>query len=134
MESQKEQHKSDLHDAQRKFEMTLEQLQKRGSVEKDKLENNQSTILTVMEQKFKQQMKDDKEHTLRNTADLSEKVKTLEKENRQLQNKLQLEQRDKMSDHGTMERRVHELIENESKMQDEVDGLKGDRDRMLLEH
>ncbi len=116
LEQQKEQCKSDLTDAQRKFEMTLEQLQKRGSVEKDKMENSQHTILATMEQKFKHQIKEQTETNQRLHGEMNEKVKTLEKENRQLQNRLQLEQRDKMSDHGTMEKRVHELIDNETKL------------------
>lgn len=57
-------------------------------------------------------------------VELNEKVKQLEKENRQLQNRLQLEQRDKMSDHGSMQKKVQELIDNESKLQKEIDELK----------
>ena len=87
-----------------------------------------------MEKKFKDQYKEQSENSQRIHAELNEKVKTLEKENRQLQNRLQLEQRDKMSDHGAMEKRVQELIDNENKMQGEIDQLKADRDRMLVEH
>jgi len=38
--------------------MTLEQLQKRGSADRDKIENTQNSIMMTMEQKFKQQVKD----------------------------------------------------------------------------
>ena len=40
LEQQKDQAKSDLSEATKKFEMTLEQLQKRGSYEKDKIETS----------------------------------------------------------------------------------------------
>jgi predicted metalloenzyme YecM len=54
-------------------------------------------------------MKEQLDQNQRMNTDLSEKVKYLEKENRQLQNRLQLEQRDKMSDHGSMEKKVQDL-------------------------
>lgn len=41
MEQQKETYKKDLIESQKKFEITLEQLQKRGSIDKDKQENSQ---------------------------------------------------------------------------------------------
>jgi len=65
---------------------------------------------------------------------MSEKIKTLEKDNRQLQNRLQLEQRDKMSDHGSMEKKVQDLIENEAKLQREIDELKQERDRKIMDN
>ena len=58
LESQRDSTKGDLVEATRKFEMTLEQLQKRGSAEKDKFEHSQSTLLGNIELKFRQQMKD----------------------------------------------------------------------------
>lgn len=57
-------------------------------------------------------------------TELTEKVKYLEKENRQLQNRLQLEQRDKMSDHGSMEKKVSELMDNELRLLKDIDELK----------
>lgn len=39
-----------------------------------------------------------------------------------------------MSDHGSMSKKVQELIDNETKMQKEIDELKNDRDRKILEH
>lgn len=58
LEQQKDQAKQDLQEATRKFEMTLEQLQKRGSADRDKIENTQNSIMSTMESKFKQQIKD----------------------------------------------------------------------------
>ena len=45
-------------ESQKKFEITLEQLQKRGSVDKDKFENNQSALIKVIESKYKSQIKE----------------------------------------------------------------------------
>jgi hypothetical protein len=38
--------------------MTLDQLQKRGSAEKDKVEQSQSVLLGSLDAKYKQQVKD----------------------------------------------------------------------------
>ena len=38
--------------------MTLEQLHKRGSAEKDKIEHNQNAILGGIEQKYRAQLKE----------------------------------------------------------------------------
>lgn len=68
--------------------MTLEQLQKRGNAEKDKIEHSQNALLGSIESKFRQQMKEQMEQSQKEKSDMSEKVKYLEKENRQLQNRL----------------------------------------------
>lgn len=114
--------------------MTLEQLQRRGSAEKDKIENSQNVLLGSIEQKYRMQIKEQMENNTRMYNELNEKVKYLEKENRQLQNRLQLEQRDKMSDHGSMEKKVTELMENESRLHKEIDELKSERDRKIVEN
>jgi hypothetical protein len=38
--------------------MTLEQLQKRGSADRDKIENSQNFLLQSIEQKYRQQMRE----------------------------------------------------------------------------
>ncbi len=39
-----------------------------------------------------------------------------------------------MSDHGSMEKKVQDLIENEAKLHREIDELKQERDRKISEH
>jgi hypothetical protein len=39
-----------------------------------------------------------------------------------------------MSDHGAMERKVQELMENESKLMKEIDELKQERDRKIVDN
>ena len=58
LETQKGNYKRDLVESQKKFEMTLEQLQKRGSFDKGKMENYQQTMLRTIENKYKQQIKE----------------------------------------------------------------------------
>ena len=53
LETQKDNYKRDLLDSQRKFEVTLEQLQKRGNQSKEKSESNSNAIIKAMETKYK---------------------------------------------------------------------------------
>lgn len=39
-----------------------------------------------------------------------------------------------MTDHGSMEKKVNELLENEAKLQKEIDELKQERDRRIVDH
>jgi len=39
-----------------------------------------------------------------------------------------------MSDHGSMEKKVQDLMETESKMQKDIDDLKSERDRKIVDH
>ena len=39
-----------------------------------------------------------------------------------------------MSDHGNMEKKVQELIETEQRLAKEIDELKQERDKKLVEH
>jgi FtsZ-binding cell division protein ZapB len=39
-----------------------------------------------------------------------------------------------MSDHGTMEKKVQELIDNEARLQKEIDELKQERDKKIMEN
>ena len=82
LEQQKDQAKQDLSEATKKFEMTLEQLHKRGTAEKDKVEQSQNALLGSIEQKYRTQLKEQMESTQRSQNELIEKVKYLEKENR----------------------------------------------------
>ena len=58
LETQKDNYKRDLLESQRKFEVTLEQLQKRGNHNKEKSESNQNAIMKAMESKYKNQIKE----------------------------------------------------------------------------
>jgi len=58
LENQKENYKRDLIESQRKFEITLEQLQKRGNSAQDKYEYNQNAMMKVIENKYKNQIKE----------------------------------------------------------------------------
>ena len=62
LEKQKNQAKQDLSDAQRKFEITIEQLQKKDHNERSKNESAQMLLITSIEKKYKDQISDLKEN------------------------------------------------------------------------
>ena len=67
-------------------------------------------------------------------SELSSKIKNLERENRTLNDKLHLEQRDKMSDHGNMEKKLQEIQDSERRLNEELDEVKCKRDTKILEY
>ena len=93
-------------ESQKKFEITLEQLQKRGSLDKDKYENNQSALIKVIESKYKSQIKEmlETHQCLQNEG--QSKVKRLEGEVKMLNERLQLETRGKLSEQGSLEKKL----------------------------
>ena len=58
LEQQKETYKRDLNESQKKFEITLEQLQKRGSIDKDKQESSQQALFRMMESKYNAKLRE----------------------------------------------------------------------------
>ena len=58
LEQQRDTAKKDFEDAQRKFQATVEQLQKSQSESKSKTENTHSMMMNQLEQKFQQRIKE----------------------------------------------------------------------------
>ena len=84
LENQKENYKRDLIESQRKFEITLEQLQKRGNSAQDKYEYNQNAMMKVIENKYKNQIKEMLESHQCLQAEVTGKGKRLEEDNKRL--------------------------------------------------
>ncbi len=134
LEQQRDQAKSDLAEAQRKFELTLEQLQKRGSIDKDKSETNQMALISSLEQKHKYQIKELNDSHQHVCNELVQKNKQLEKELKSSNEKLQFEQRGKQMETGTLEKKVAEFGDAYAKASKELEDVKADRDRRVLEY
>lgn len=134
LESQRDQLKRDSADSQRKFEMTLEQLQRRETIEKDQFEANQNTLIQTIEAKYKNQLKEMSENSTSQTSEKDTKIKVLEKENRSLKDKLHLEQRERSSNSGNLEKKNIDLVEINKKMMHEMDHVKAERDRRMMDH
>ena len=126
---QRDQSRHELADAQRKFEQTLDQLQKRGSFEKDKLESTTSSLISSVETRYLNQIKELQEQHQTGISEIIERNKHLETEARLLKEELQLERRSKASDSGTLSQQLENAKENESTLKSQIAVLKTERDR-----
>jgi hypothetical protein len=134
LEQQRNQARSDLAEAQKKFEATLDQLQKRGTLDKDKHDSNQAALITSLEQRHRAQLKEINETHQQLCTELTQKNKQLEKELRQLTEKTRLEQKGKQTEQGSLEKKVLELGETHAKLTYEMQEVKAERDKKLLEY
>ena len=134
MEQQKETYRKDLMEAHKKFEITLEQMQKRGSIDKNKQESNQSTLVKMVEQKFRNQIREMAEGHNAVTNESQSKIKRLETDIKMLSEKSVLESRGKMGEYSQMEKKIGDLQENEKKMITELEEAKNERDRRIYDY
>jgi hypothetical protein len=134
MDQQKDQAKGDLTDSQRKFELTLEQLQKKASIEKEKLDANYQALINSNEQRYKAKIKDEHDSHQLILSELTSKCKQLEKENKQMQERLHVDQKGRITEHSTLEKKVTELMENEKQLLKECSEVKAEKDAKVLEY
>lgn len=134
LENQKQQAKHDLQDAHKKFEMTVEQLRRKDNSERGKTESAQMLLISSIEKKYKDQIKDITDSHSQTVQELSMKLKRLEKEYRDLKERYELETRGNVSEFSNMEKKLREVMESEQNLIDEMRDLKNERDRKCLEH
>ena len=134
LEQQKNQYKTDLTESQKKFETTLEELRKRENADKEKYEKDKNTSLSTMEQRMKEQIKELNETHQRESQDLTARNKQLETELKQLKEKVQFDYKGKIAEQGSLEKKVSELTDVQEKLTSELELVKADRDRKVLEY
>jgi hypothetical protein len=122
-----------LHESQRKFETTIEQLKKRGNLDKDRLESATSSLLASVEARYSSQIRDLQETHAALLQTANEKAKTMERDYRIIREELELERRGRSCDSGSLEKRLLELTENERRLIAEVESLKKEKERKLVE-
>ena len=130
---QRDSAKSDLSEAQKKFDMTLEQIQKKGLLEKEKLETNTNTLIASIESRYTNQIKDLQENFSNQISTLNIKIKSLEKELRSAKEDLELERRGRSANSGSNEKRIQELQDNELRLIAELEQVKKDREKKIEE-
>lgn len=133
MEQQRDQAKSDLSDTQKKFEITLQQLQKLRAVDKEESESSQNALIASIEKRYQskiQELQDSYQHQI---DELSEKKVKLEKELKTVNDKILLDNYGKIGNQNLLEKKVADLMENEKKLLGEIEELKNERDGKVLE-
>ena len=134
LENQKQQAKRDLQDAHKKFEMTVEQLRRKDSSDRGKTESAQMLLISSIEKKYKDQIKDMTESNNQIIQELTIRCKQLDKEYRELQERYEIETRGKISEYGSMEKKIKEMVENEHRLIDEIKMLKNERDKKMIDN
>jgi len=134
LEQQREQTKNDLNDSQKKFELTLQQLQKFRKADKEENENTQTALSSAMEKRHQTQIQELNELHQQKVSELEEKYRKLEKEFKNANDKLLVENYGKMGNQAFIEKRIAEMGENEKRLLSELESVKVDRDNKALEY
>ena len=131
LETQKEQAKKEQSDNSKKFETLLENVQKKSSQEKDKIEFNYRSQLSTMEQKFLQQIKELNENYSKINSELISNNKELEREVKTLN--IEMDLRGKNLNSNEIGQKVSELLNTQDKMKREIDQLKREKEERINE-
>jgi len=134
LEQQKEQAKNDLIDAQKKFELTLQHLQKHRTADKEENESSQNALLTSIEKRYQgqiQELNDTHQHSIQ---EYEERMRKLEKDLKSANDKMLIDSYGKMGSQSYIERKITELTENEKRLQADLEAVKSDRDSKILEY
>jgi len=134
LENQKNQSKRDLQDAHSKFEMTVEQLQRKDSSERGKNESAQMLLINSIEKKYRDQIKDMNDSHTQTIHDYNMRYKKLENEYKEIKEKYEIETRGQTSEYGSMIKKLKDLEEGKHRMMEEIKDLKNQRDRKTLEN
>jgi hypothetical protein len=88
----------------------------------------------VIENKYKNQIKEMLETHQCMQSESQSKIKRLESEVKMLNEKLQMDARGKMSEYSSLEKKVIELSENEKRLLNDFEEIKTERDRRIQEY
>lgn len=132
IEQQRDNYKKDLTESQKRFENSLENIQKKGNYEKEKLETQQQSTITVLEHKYQTQIKEMNEQHSKLYQDLLGSNKELETRVKSLN--LQLEfNKEKNQDNNNISKKVEELLDDKEKLKKEIEDLKKEKDQKVYE-
>lgn len=130
---QKDTAKAELSEAQRKFELTLEEIKRRNFADKDKAENTTASLLASVENRFNMQIKELKETLAGRQKELEDLRTAADAKIKALKEALEIERKSRYNDSGSLERRVGELTETEQRLSFELESLRKDRERRINE-
>ena len=133
LSEQKDSAKSDLAEAQRKFEFTLQQLQKREQTGKEKQEGTLNSLMSSIETRYNSKVKDLQDFSNSTIEHLNLKIKLLEQESKGLKEELEIARRGKSSIIGSIDKKCKKLQEVENKLIAEIEALRIEKERKSKE-
>ena len=90
--------------------------------------------MVQLEQRYIGRIKEIQDTTSTQINELQLKVKSLERENRQLNDKIEMSHKSKLSEQGSLEKRFEKVQDERDRLKEELDQIKQDRDSKVLEH
>lgn len=134
LEQQRDQAKSDLADAQKKFELTLQHIQKHRTNDKEESESSHNAVISSIEKRYQTQIQDLTDGHQKNISELEEKVRRLEREVKTHQDRYMLENHGKVGNQMILEKKLAELMESEKRWMGELEEVKAERDAKIAEY
>lgn len=131
---QRDQYKEDASDAQKNLEVVVQKWQTTRSSDKEEVANKQTTLVAQIEQRYSTQMAEINESHRSVVADLQERIARLEKENKNISEKIHAEGAGK--NHSTlkaMEANVANLMQREATLSDQLMCLKNEKDELIID-
>jgi chromosome segregation ATPase len=120
LEEQRNQARADLTELQKKFELTIDGLQRKGLVDKDRIETSSKAMFTMAEERYKNQIRDLTDNFHKNLEELKQTIRLLEEENRSLWDKLTNKGDKKQSDIKELTRLLALAHESENRLKNDL--------------
>ena len=130
---QRDSAKSDLYDAQSKFQFSLEQLHKRELSGKEKQDIAMNSLISSIESRYASQLKDLQESSASTIEQLTLKVRLMDQEIMSLKEEVEIQRRGKGLFSGNIDQRCRSLQEIEAKLLVEIENLTKEKNKRTEE-
>lgn len=87
-----------------------------------------------VERKYQTQLQEASQNQQRKFTEYEEKIKKLEAESKNLKNKMAMDQHGKIGNQLLSEKKFAEMLDNEKRLQQEIENVKQERDQKFLEY
>ena len=131
LEQQKENLKKENIESQKRFETTLESIQKKNNADKEKLENSQQNSISALELRYSTQIKELQETHQNLYKELLNSNKELEREIKNLNMKAEI--KNKSYDNSSLISQINELTNEKNRLKREVESLLSEKDNKIIE-
>lgn len=133
LEKQKDQAKRDNEEALKQFQATVDQLQRSQSENKQKHEHNQGIYIQNLESKHHIKIKELEENFKNRENQLNSTVRKIEKENKALNERLEMANKNIISETGGFEKKIERIIDERDRIKEELELVKNEREKRIDE-
>lgn len=131
IEHQRDSSKKENLESQKRFEAMLESIQKKAHADKEKLDSSHNNSITMLEQKYLNQIKELQETHQRLYSELLQSNKDLDRQVKSLN--MQAEIRNKSYDNSSLLAQIEESNNEKARLRKELELIKIEKDKKILE-